>query len=411
MSQRIYYAEPYRTSFDTTVVSCRRAGDHFEVVLGETAFYPTSGGQPFDVGTLGDARVLDVVDREDGQIVHIIDRPLSERAAITGEIDWRRRFDHMQQHTGQHVLSAAFDRLFDVRTESFHLGKESSSIDLAREVSAKEIGVAEAEANRIVWEDRPVHIRLASAEEAKALPLRKESLRTGPLRLIEVEGFDLSACGGTHVARTGSVGVIAIASWEKFKGGSRVEFLCGGRALTRFHDWRDALTATGRHLSVQPSELAASVEKLQLESKTLHKTIRAQQEQLAVHEARALVSRAERIGTRSAVVEALEGWDVVGLKALAVAATAADGDLAVALFNRSMPTLVVVATGAAVGVDASAVVKALTGKFGGKGGGRRELAQGGGIDAPVEMLVQEARRLLLNGPLNAVPSAAHRPIE
>jgi alanyl-tRNA synthetase len=396
MSQRIYYTEPYRTTFDATVVSCTPQGDRFEVLLNETAFYPSSGGQPYDVGALGEARVVDVVDREDGEVGHIVDRALSAGAQVRGEIDWRRRFDHMQQHTGQHVLSAAFDRLFQVRTESFHLGKDASSIDLAREVTAQEIRAAEDESNRIVWEDRPVHIRFATAEEAKTLPLRKESLRSGPLRLIDVENFDLSACGGTHVARTGGIGVIAIAGWERFKGGSRIEFLCGSRALGRFREWRDALAATGRHLSVMPAELAATVEKLQQDSKNLQKTIRAQQEQLAVYEGRALVERAERVGDRLVLVDALDNWDANGLKALAAAAATQNPAVAVALFSRTTPPVVVVAAGSDAKIDSAAVLKSLTASFGGRGGGRKELAQGGGFAAPLDQLLDAARLAITN---------------
>ena len=396
MTLRIYYTDPYRSAFEGVVVSCRPRGEQFDVLLSETAFYPTSGGQPFDIGTLGDARVIDVLEREDGEIAHVTDRALNEGARVQGRIDWPRRFDHMQQHTGQHVLSAAFDHLFAVRTESFHLGKDSSSIDLAREVTAAEVRAAEDEANRIVWEDRPVQIRFATAEEAKDLPLRKESLRSGPLRLIEIDGFDLSACGGTHVARTGGIGVIAIEGWEKFKRGSRVEFLCGSRALRRFREWRDALAATGRHLSVPAAELAAAVEKLQADSKNLQKTMRAQQEQLAVHQAAALVERAERAGDRLVLVEALDGWDAPGLKALASAAIAQSPALAIALFSRSTPPVAVIAAGATSGVDSAAVLRSLTTKYGGKGGGRRELAQGGGLGASPELLMEEARRILGN---------------
>src|SRR5262249_5905763 len=151
--------------------------------------------------------------------------PLDVGQAVTGEIDWTRRFDHMQQHTGQHVLSAAFDRLFQARTVSFHLGAEVSTIDLARELPPAQIAAAELEADRIVWEDRPVTIRFAAKEDAAAMPLRKESRREGTLRLIDVEQWDLSACGGTHVARTGAIGVIAVAGSERFKGGVRIAFL------------------------------------------------------------------------------------------------------------------------------------------------------------------------------------------
>src|SRR5687768_4421185 len=270
MTQRLYYTEPYRKTFDATVVHVDTVAGHSQVTLDQTAFYPTSGGQPFDTGTLGGAAVIDVIDREDGTIAHVVSGSLKTGEVVSGEIDWARRFDHMQQHTGQHVLSAAFDRLFGVRTESFHMGQVhpttqttrgggpglSSTIDLAREVSESEIAKAEDDANRIVWEDRPVTIRFATAEEAAAMPLRKESGRSGALRLIDVTDYDLSACGGTHVERTGGIGVIAIGSAEKFKGGSRIEFLCGGRALQRFRMWRGALSAIQKHLSVPPIDMA-----------------------------------------------------------------------------------------------------------------------------------------------------------
>src|SRR5215212_10153408 len=159
MTQRIYYSEPYRRTFDANVIAVESVSGHTEVILDQTAFYPTSGGQPFDTGTLGGAAVTDVIDREDGAIAHVVSGALNVGDVVSGEIDWARRFDHMQQHTGQHVLSAAFNRLFNVRTESFHMGQLSSTIDLAREVTPSEIAKVEDEANRIVWEDRPVTIR------------------------------------------------------------------------------------------------------------------------------------------------------------------------------------------------------------------------------------------------------------
>ena len=267
MTSRIYYTEAYRTLFEATVTACDTVDGRYHVTLDRTAFYPTSGGQPFDTGTLGGAAVTDVIDREDGEIAHVVAAPLATGAVVSGAIDWARRFEHMQQHTGQHVLSAAFDRLFQARTESFHMGAAAATIDLAREVTPRQIAEAESEANRVVWEDRPVAIRFASPEEAAAMPLRKEPARTGPLRLVDVEGFDLSACGGTHVARTGGVGIIAVGGWEKFRQGTRVEFLCGGRALARFRLWRDSLAATQKFLSVAPDEIAAAVERMQADSK------------------------------------------------------------------------------------------------------------------------------------------------
>ncbi|HXG88294.1 MAG TPA: DHHA1 domain-containing protein [Vicinamibacterales bacterium] len=394
MTTRLYYTDSHLTQFDAVVTSCQSQDGRIEVILQQTAFYPTSGGQPFDTGTIGDARVLDVVDRDDGEIVHVVDRMLTPGATRAASIDWPRRLDHMQQHTGQHVLSASFDRLFGVRTESFHLGAASASIDLAREVTAREIEAAEDEANRVVWGDRPVAIRYATAEEAAAMPLRKESARTGPLRLIDVEDFDLSACGGTHVARTGAIGIIATGSSEKLRGGSRVEFLCGGRALGRFREWRDALAAAMRHLSVAPSELAAGIERIQSDAKASQRTIRGLQEQLAVHQAKDLVAGGERIGQRLVIAAALDGWDAVTLKTLATAIVAAAPDAVVALFNRATPAVVIVARGGDADLDAAKVLKSLIAEFGGKGGGKPDLAQGGGLSCDAEQLVAAARTLL-----------------
>jgi alanyl-tRNA synthetase len=397
-TDRLYYTDAYRATFEARVMTCvpRPAAGEIpaghEVELDVTAFYPTSGGQPFDTGTLGDARVLDVID-QDERIVHVVDTALAPGDAVSGTIDWPRRFEHMQQHTGQHVLSAAFERLCANRTESFHLGSESCSIDLASEVSARDVAAVVDDANRIVWEDRPVAVRFVTAEEAAALPLRKEPARAGMLRLIDVEGYDLSACGGTHVARTGGIGIIVVSGWEKFRGGSRVQFLCGVRVQRRFNLWRDALAATMKHLSVAPDELAAGVERLQGESRTLQRALRTANDKLAIHEARALVTRGARAGHRLVIVEALPDLDAAGLKAMAAAAAMEPGS-AVALFTASLPALVVVASHPAAGVDAGAAVKALVAQFGGKGGGKPDLAQGGGLSAPSDALVAAARKLL-----------------
>ena len=391
MTNRLYYTEPYRTEFDATVVAVGVIDGRTHVTLDQTAFYPTSGGQPFDTGTLGGAAISEVIDREDGTIAHVTSGSHKIGEVVQGAIDWARRFDHMQQHTGQHVLSAAFDRLFGVRTESFHMGTLSATIDLAREVSAKQVATAEDEANRIVWEDRPVAIRFATAEEAAKLPLRKESIRTGPLRLIDVENFDLSACGGTHVARTGGIGVIAVGGSEKFRGGARVEFLCGGRALNRFRLWRDSLAATQRFLSVAPEEMAAAIERMQADSKAQQRTLRGFQEKLAIHEAHALL---EKAWGQAVIIAAIEGWEAQGLKAIAVAAVAETPNLVVALFTATTPALVVIARGTAATADAGAMLKSLVAQFGGKGGGRPDLAQGGGLNGTMAQF-QDALQLLL----------------
>jgi alanyl-tRNA synthetase len=305
----------------------------------------------------------------------------------------------MQQHTGQHVLSAAFDRLSGVRTVSFHMGAAVSTIDLAREVSPAEIAAAETEANRIVWEDRPVAIRFATAEEAATMPLRKEPVRGGTLRLIDVEDFDLSACGGTHVARTGGIGVIAVASWERFKGGQRVSFLCGGRALDGYRALRDAVGGAVRLLSVLPEELPGSIERMQAEAKEQKKATIVLQGEVARYRAEELAAAAELVTltaepheTVRLVAKMIEA-EANGLKALATAIVTRPGHLVV-LVSSSTPVLAVVARSADVTLSAQRLLAALHAGFGGRGGGKSDFAQGGGLIGSPESVLAAARAAL-----------------
>ena len=378
VTERIYYTDAACLEFDATVVAASTADGRPIVTLDRTAFYPTSGGQPHDTGTLGGAEVTDVIDLDDGGIGHVVSAPIAEGARVQGRVDRDRRFDHMQQHTGQHVLSAAFDRLHRARTVGFHLGAVLSTLDLDKVLGAEALAAAEREANRIVWEDRPVAIRFATPEEAAAMTFRKEPTRSGPLRVVEVQDFDVSACGGTHVARAGEVGVVALRSWEKFRGGMRIEFVCGGRALREFRLLRDAVAGSLRYLSVAPQELPAAIEGAQGENRDLRRTIRDLQERLAVHEASALVQRAGRAGPVRVIVDVLDGWDQAGLKAVASAAAGQPGVVA-ALLSASDPSFLVIARAPDVNLDAAAVLKAVVQQFGGKGGGKAELAQGGGL--------------------------------
>jgi alanyl-tRNA synthetase len=402
VTERLYYSDPFLTEFDAQVLQVATAPDgRPALVLDRTAFYPTSGGQPFDTGVIDAVPVVDVIDQDDGTILHVVEgglesAPVLGRAVpgpVRGRIDWDRRFDHMQQHTGQHVLSAAFDRVLGVRTVSFHLGADASTIDLAREVSSSEIEHVEEEANRIVWTDRPVTIRFADAEEAARLPLRKEPARGGLLRLIEVADFDLSACGGTHIARTGAIGIIAVGSTERFRGGSRIEFFCGRRALRSHRRLRELVSAGIKVLSVAPGELPAGIERLQGEVKELKRQAKDLQSRLASHEADALVQRAQPTGALRFAIAALEGWDAVGLKHIASAIVTRPG-LAALLVSSPAPSSVVVARSADVSLDSSALLKQMIARFGGKGGGRPDLAQGGGLEGLVEEMLAHARILV-----------------
>jgi alanyl-tRNA synthetase len=332
--------------------------------------------------------------------VHILSAPVTEGAIVGAEIDWMRRFDHMQQHTGQHLLSAAFDRLFENRTISFHMGSDVSTIDLQREASWEQIARAEEEANHVVWENREVAIRFVTSAHAAALPLRKEPAREGTLRLIEVRDFDLSACGGTHVSLTGAIGSLVITATEKFKGGTRVTFACGGRAIRAFQSLRDATTGCVRLLSVLPRELPTAIERMQAETKDFRRTLRRFQEAQAAHEAARLIGASSvASGAALVIVEALDGWDTSGLKAIATHIVA-QANAAVALFSSASPHAVVMTRSPGVALDAMTVLRALIERFGGRGGGKADLAQGGGFSGDLPAILAATRQLLESGLLS-----------
>lgn len=393
MSNRIYYTDPQCTEFDAVVTGTTRQGDRPAVALDTTAFYPTSGGQPHDTGMLGDARVVEVTESDAGEVWHVLDRDVEAGQRLHAIVDRERRFDHMQQHTGQHLLSAAFDRLHHARTVGFHLGAVVSSVDLAIDVSAQAIAAAESEANRIVWEDRSVGIRFVTEAEAAALPLRKEPARGGTLRVIDVEGYDLSACGGTHVSRTGAVGLIALLSAERLRGGTRLEFVCGGRALRSLRTFRDAVAGCIHHVSVMPEELPGAIERLQAEVKDQRKAMKDVQERLAGYEAAALASAVEEVNGVRQVVQAIDGRDQNGLKAMALAICSNPGFEA-ALFSTTAPYVAVLARSKNRSVDCAAVLKALMETCGGRGGGKPDLAQGGGLTGSLAEILDAARREL-----------------
>lgn len=392
-THRIYYTDALQTTFEATVLSSSPldagASSQSKVTLDTTAFYPTSGGQPFDMGSLGGRTVLDVVDGDDGVITHVVSGPLEPGQAVSGVIDWPRRLDHMQQHTGQHILSAAFDQTCGVRTESFHLGNTTCTIDLAREVTPDEITAAEALASRVVCENRPVRVRFASEAEAARLPLRKEPARSGTLRLVEVEDFDVSACGGTHVSQTGAIGLIAVSGWERFRGGSRVAFVCGARALASHRHLREVVTGLVRQLTVAPEEIGPAVERLQSDARAHLKTIRLLREAAAEHEAATLVASAEDVGAFKRVLVMRSGWDAPALKTLATAIVTRPGCVAVVVGDDT-PAPLVVARAADVAFDAGAWMTHVTGVLGGRGGGRPEMAQGG-VTAPAADVLAFAR--------------------
>lgn len=392
MTERLYYDDPDCREFDAVVVRVEPRGEWRAVWLNRSAFYPTSGGQPFDTGRLGPLPVVNVED-EDGDVVHFVqgEAELPVGQTLRGAIDWARRVDHMQHHSGQHVLSAAIVHRCHVPTLSFHLGRDVSTIDLARELTPADLAAVEDDANRVIGENRPVTIRYASADEAATLGLRKPSARAGTLRLIEVERFDLSACGGSHVRQTGAIGGLLIAGWERFKGGQRIAFVCGGRAVRAHRQLRDTVAAGVRLLSVLPSELPAAIERLQHDVREHTKTIAVLRGEIAVQQAGALAATAESLGRHRWVFASVDG-DANVLKALGQAVVTRPGLVAV-LTSAATPALLLVTRSGDVTLACDAFLTALVGAFGGRGGGRSDLAQAGKLEAAPGDILAHARLL------------------
>lgn len=377
MTERLYYSDSYLREFTATVLEQRQQGSHAAVTLDRTAFYPASGGQPTDTGALDTARVLEV-EEASGAVLHILDAPVSARQ-VTGRIDWERRFDHMQQHSGQHVLSQAFVKTAAAATASFHLGREVSTIDvdIARP-SPEQIRSAEAMAVQIVFENRPVAVINAGREDLAGLGLRKGSHRQGEIRVIDIDGFDRSPCGGTHVRHTGEIGLIAVLGWEHYKGMTRVEFACGSRALRALRQARDLLERLGSQFSASPQDLPQLAEKLLNERSQLQKENAHLTEQMLVNEASELLASAGKTAHPIVVCRNYDRRDLEILKILARKLTAGDGVVAI-LGTVQDSAQVVVAKSADVEGDCGLAVKEASAALGGRGGGRKEMAQAGGV--------------------------------
>ena len=261
---KLYYENAFLQDFTAAVESCGAVKDGFAVVLDRTAFYPEGGGQPADHGTLGEARVLDVQEH-DGVITHLCDRELPVGAEVSGHIDWARRFDFMQQHSGEHILSGLLCSTFRCDNVGFHMGADVVTIDYNADFTWEQALEVERRANEYIWADHPIHILWPSPEELAALPYRSKKELTGPVRLTEFPGADLCACCGTHVQSSGQVGLVKLLSCQKFRDGVRLELLCGQRALDYLAACWEQARQIGQALSVKPTAAAASVTRLQEE--------------------------------------------------------------------------------------------------------------------------------------------------
>lgn len=398
MTKRLYYSDAYTTSFKANIIERFQYRGKLAVILDQTCFYPTSGGQPHDLGTLNELPVINVMVRpEDNAIAHIIDGEIWSDE-VTGQIDWPRRFDHMQQHTGQHILSQSFLKAAEAETVSFHLGDDYATIDIQDTgLKPNHIEIAEIIANRTIWENRPVIARQIAKEEADNLPLRKiPDVDQEQLRIVEVKDFDLTACGGTHVSHTGEIGLIKVTKLERRKDELRVEFLCGRRALIDYRQKNRIVNQLANELTTGYAEIEASVVRLRDEAKQSNRLLKQQLSHALSIEAGLLVKHGRRQGNTVIISEVFAGRDLAELRMLAnqitgypntIALLGTVGDSAQLIFARSAD---------APGEMNLLLKQALQILGSVTGGGTTNFAQGGGtadIDR-MNQAIQRAERLL-----------------
>jgi alanyl-tRNA synthetase len=395
-TKRLYYDEAFAQQFTAEVLSCEpasaaeattpagavtaetpagpQAGALWRVKLDRTAFYPTSGGQPHDTGRLGDARVVNVVD-EEGEVIHVVDNPIAIGAA-KGSVDWNRRFDHMQQHTGQHVLSAIFHSKFALPTISFHLGSDVCTIDVRGQEPAQEIlDAAMAAANDVVYADRAVNVKYGSVEELAAAGVRKTVERSGTLRAIEIEALELQPCGGTHVQRTGQIGMIFVRSVSRIRQDWRVEFACGRRAERLAREDVATLRVVAQRLNCAQQEAVATAERVVAERDAHFKSARASMQKLAQMDARAAVQEIHMGADGLRLIAKLFESDSPEY-VQAFAREVAQAENTVALVVHTESGQIFFSQHPSAKKDMNALLAESLKKVAGKGGGSRDSARG-----------------------------------
>ena len=405
MTQRLYYTDSFLYEFDAEVVNVNQANPRPAITLDRTAFYPTSGGQIFDTGWLlpegidehRKLRVVEVAEGEDGSVVHFIEAAggLEPGTRVHGIIDADRRRDHMQQHSGQHVLSAAFVRLFNVPTVSFHMGIEACSIDLeTKPLAADQVEAAEALANEVVTENRPVDVRFVTQAEATTLGLRKfPPVEREKLRLIDIRDFDLTACGGTHVHSTGQIGCILLRKIEKVRQSWRVEFVCGKRAIgTARRDYATLLEA-GELFSSHIWDVPEQIRKIQEQARASRKAQESWFDELAEIYADRLLAETPESGGRRIIVRVFPERDLAFIKCLAQQLTRRSSTAAAFLATTGKPALVF-AQSPGQPFNMAALMKEALQTLGGRGGGSKDMAQGApenvaGIETILSQLVSQ----------------------
>ena len=364
-TEKLYYADPYLKEFTATVLGCEAAGDGFTVTLDRTAFYPEGGGQPCDFGTLGPARVTDVQERG-GTVFHTVDRPVEAGETVRCQIDWARRFDHMQQHSGEHIVSGMLCARFHCDNVGFHLGEDLVTIDYNADIPWDALLEVEAAANRYLWEDHPVDIRLHRGEELSAIDYRSKKAIPGDVRIVTFPGADCCACCGTHVRTSAEVGLVKFLSVQKFRQGVRIELLCGGRAQRYLSRCWEQARAIGQALSVRPEASYPAVEKLLAE-------LAARKADAAQWQALAFQGIARSVAGKGDVLLLQPPMEGTALRRLADAAAEQCGGLAAVFAGEGRRWSYALCRH---GGEVSAETRAMNAALSGRGGGRGPLSQG-----------------------------------
>ncbi|MCC7354098.1 MAG: alanyl-tRNA editing protein [Anaerolineae bacterium] len=400
MADRLYYQDSYLRAFSARVVERGEADGHPFVTLDRTAFYPGGGGQPPDTGKLAGIPVLEAQEDGRGEVLHFLadaSQSLVPGMELTGEIDWPRRFDHMQQHTGQHILSAAFIQAASAETVAFHLGTDYTTIDLNRTgLTTAQVDAAEALANAVIAENRSVIARFVSDDEIGRLPLRRPPKADGPIRVVQVAGFDWSGCGGTHVGSTAAVGLIKIVKVERRGAETRITFLCGGRALADYGRKHRLTLALMERFSAGESDVIPAIERLDADALTLRKMLREAEQARAQAEASALWTQAPQQNSIRLVQAVYRDRSTEAVKSLSLALQAQTRCIALLAWvgadGRVQLTFV---SAPGTGADMGTLLRSAVTPLGGRGGGRPEWAQGGLPDASqVETALNAARAAL-----------------
>ncbi|MBR3504813.1 MAG: phosphoesterase [Clostridia bacterium] len=386
MTERLYYDQPYLTSFDAVVTDARPHGSGCAVSLDRSAFYPTSGGQPFDTGALNGLPVTDVFVDEAGEVWHSVEGALSPGDAVRGEIDWARRFDHMQQHAGEHMIAGSVWRQFGGTTIGLHLGAAFSTIDVTMphgetHLTPDQIRAVEDDVNGEIQRDVPIRCWFPDEAELAALPLRKPPTVKEHVRVVAIGEREMVACGGTHPSSAGQIGLVKIIDARPSKGKTRLAFVCGMRAVRDYREKYDACTRAAALLSAQPAQLPKAVTRLNDAVAALEHEISQLRQAEALAQAPAIRERAEVIGGYRVAAAKLGPLAMDGLRRLATELTRDEGAVALIAAEREGGYSLVFARGAAVNLDMGRLLREAASRCGGKGGGKPDFAQGSSPDA------------------------------